>query len=80
MSGVRATILAHSAFAGAAIGLVASVLAVGVATIAAQLLPLPDALARLMARRGATLALACITACVLAGAVLGWLEGRLKLR
>lgn len=78
--GVRASILLHSAASGAAIGLVLSLLVVGVLTIATQLLPLPAHLARVLERRGWALALAGVVACVAAGAVLGWLEGRLKLR
>lgn len=78
MSAVRTGILLHSALAGAAIGLVAALLALGVVTIAVHLLPLPAGAARLLERRGPTLALACIAASVLVGATLGWLEGRLK--
>lgn len=80
MSDVRTSILTHSALAGAAIGLVMSLLAVGAVTIAAQLLPLPAGAMRLLDRRGLVLALSCIAACIAVGAVLGWLEGRLKLR
>lgn len=78
--GIRMSILAHSALAGAVIGLVTAVLAVGVATIAVNLLPLPTKLARVLAHRGVVIALACVALCVGSGAVLGWLEGKLKVR
>ena len=74
MSGQR------SAASGAVLGLVCALLVVGAGTIAASVLPLPAGLARFVDRRGVPLALAVLLVTTCVGALLGYLEGRLKVR
>jgi len=74
---MRTGILLHSALSGAVMGLI-----VGAVAFAAGLaiwLLLPEDGARFLAR-GRTLAIVvCFVLLPLAGAVVGWMEGRLKL-
>lgn len=75
---MRAAIVLWSAVSGLVLGLFAGLLLLGALTIAAQLLP-----ARvdwLIERLRAPVLLACLVLLPAAGAVLGLLEGRLKLR
>ena len=76
---MRASILWWSAAGGAVIGLLAGL---GLVAVGALLLPalLPGSATRAMARHAWWLSALAVLAPVLAGAVLGYLEGRLKLR
>ena len=75
---MRASILWWSAAGGAVIGLLAGLALV---TLGALLLPavVPEATTRTLARHAWWLSALALVAPVVAGAVLGYLEGRLKL-
>lgn len=75
---MRASILAWSAVSGAVIGAIAALLLVGAGAIAAAVLPLPVGVAREIGRRGVQLSIALIVLFTAIGAVLGYLEGKLK--
>ena len=75
---MRTSILAWSAASGAVIGAVVALLLVGAGTVAAAVLPLPVGVAREIGRRGVQLSIALIVLFTAVGAVLGYLEGRLK--
>ncbi|HYD51615.1 MAG TPA: hypothetical protein VEA99_03265 [Gemmatimonadaceae bacterium] len=77
---MRSSVLLHSALAGAVMAGVVGLLLVGAATVVAVVAPFPPSVARLVDRRGVALAVTTIAFFLLAGAVLGYLEGRLKLR
>jgi hypothetical protein len=77
---MRGGVLLHSALSGAVMAGIVALLLVGAATILAAALPLPAALARLLDRRGVVVAVATVILFLAAGALLGYLEGRLKLR
>lgn len=74
---MRTQVLAWSAFGGAVVGLIGAALLVG-AGILLQLL-LPGAAARWLARAAPVAIPLVALLCAAAGAVLGYLEGRLKL-
>ena len=74
---MRATILLQSALGGAFVGLLVAVLLVGAGALVQ--LVLPDGPARALGRAAPVAAPVVAGLCVAAGAVLGWLEGRLKL-
>ena len=75
---MRASILAWSAASGAAIGAIVALLLVGAGAIATAVLPLPESVAREIGRRGVQLSIALIALGIAVGAVLGYLEGRMK--
>ena len=75
---MRASILAWSAVSGAVIGAIAALLLVGAGAIAAAVLPLPVGVAREIGRRGVQASIALIVLFTAIGAVLGYLEGKLK--
>jgi hypothetical protein len=77
---VRTSIVAWSAASGAVIGAIAALLLVGAGAIAAAVLPLPAGVAREIGRRGVQLSIALLVLFTAVGAVLGYLEGRLKVR
>ena len=77
---MRTSVLLHSALSGAVMAGIVGLLVIGVATIVAATVALPGPLGRLLDRRGLALAVIALLAFALAGAVLGYLEGRLKLR
>jgi hypothetical protein len=74
---MRASILAWSAFSGLVLGLLCGVAVLAV--LVAGLEVLAPGLARATERWRPTLLVVCLVVLPLAGAVLGWLEGRLKL-
>ena len=74
---MRLTILAWSTAGGAFVGLLAAVLLVGAGVLLHLLLP--PGLARPVARAAPVAVPAVAALCVVAGAVLGYLEGRSKL-
>ena len=77
MSDVRTSILVQSALSGAVMGLVAGAVIFGAAIAIAMLLP--ESAERWIARARLAGILLCFILFPLAGALLGWLEGRLKL-
>ena len=77
---MRTSILAWSAASGAVIGAIIALLLVGAGAIAAAVLPLPVGVAREIGRRGVQLSIVLIVLFTAIGAVLGYLEGRLKVR
>lgn len=77
---MRGTILGWSTLSGALVAGILATLAVGAVAVLSSALTLPTPLARLLDRRGHTLALAVIAIALLIGAALGYLEGRLKLK
>ena len=74
---MRAQILLWSAVGGAVVGAIAAALLVGAGAVLHLLLP--AAPGRLLARAAPVAVPVLTVICVLAGAVLGYLEGRLKL-
>lgn len=72
----RMSVLLWSALSGAVMGLIGGALLLGVATIAASVLPVP---ARLVERVRLPLVVVCLVAVPAVMAVLGWLEGQAKL-
>jgi hypothetical protein len=75
---VRATILGWSTVSGIVLGLIAGLLLFSVLIIGGELLS--SFIPRLAGRARVAAALLSFVALPLAGAVLGWLEGRLKLQ
>jgi hypothetical protein len=75
---VRATILGWSTASGLVLGLIAGLLLFAVAVVSGELLG--GMIPRLAGRARAALAIFSFVLVPLAGAMLGWLEGRLKLR
>lgn len=75
---MRATILVWSAISGLVLGLIAGVMLFAVLVLGGELLS--AWVPRLAGRARLAMALLSFVALPLAGAVLGWLEGRLKLR
>ena len=73
----RSTILLQSALSGAVIGLIAG--AVMFAGALAIWMILPESAARTLARGRVAGMVICFVVLPLAGAAVGWLEGRLKL-
>ena len=74
---MRSSILIQSALGGAFVGLLAAVVLVAAGALL-QLL-LPDGAARALGRLAPVVVPVVAALCVAGGAVLGWLEGRLKL-
>ena len=78
---MRASVLLWSTASGLILGLLCGVLALAVLVAGSELLaPAVPRLAALAARARTAVAVVCLVALPLAGAVLGFLEGRLKLR
>jgi len=75
---VRATILGWSTVSGIVLGLIAGVMLFAVLVIGGELLS--GVIPRLTGRARVAAALLSFVVLPVAGAVLGWLEGRLKLR
>ncbi len=75
---MRASILAWSAASGLIVGLFAGLLLLGVLALVAVLLP--AGLARLVERLRTPALVLCLVVVPVLGAVLGYIEGRLKLR
>jgi len=75
---VRATILGWSAVSGLVLGLIAGLLLFALAVVSGELLA--GVIPRLAGRARVALAILSFVLLPLAGAALGWLEGRLKLR
>jgi len=75
---MRATILAWSAISGLVLGLLAGVMLFAVLVIGGELAP--AWVPRLAGRARLVAAVVSFAVLPLAGAVLGWLEGRLKLQ
>jgi len=75
---VKATILGWSAASGLVLGLIAGLLLFALAVVGGELLV--GIVPRLAGRTRAALAIFSFVLLPLAGAVLGWLEGRLKLQ
>ena len=75
---MKATILGWSAASGLVLGLIAGLLLFALAVVGGELLV--GIVARLAGRTRAALAIFSFVLLPLAGAVLGWLEGRLKLQ
>jgi hypothetical protein len=75
---VRATILGWSTVSGIVLGLIAGVMLFAVLVIGGELLS--GVIPRLAGRARVAAALLSFVVLPVAGAVLGWLEGRLKLR
>ena len=73
---VQRTILVESALSGFVMGLVVGVLAFGALAIVAGVLP--EAAARWVERLRMPAIALCLVVVPLAGAALGWMEGRLK--
>ena len=73
---MRSTILGWSAISGLVLGLFAGTLLFAVLVLGGELLPVP----RLAGRARVAAAIFSFLFLPVAGAVLGWLEGRLKLR
>jgi len=74
---VRATILGWSAVSGLVLGLIAGTLVFALLVVGGELLPIVP---RLGGKARVAAALIAFVILPLAGTVLGWLEGRLKLR
>lgn len=74
---MRATILGWSAFSGLALGAIAGTLLFAVLLLGGELLP---GVPRLAGRARVVAAVFSFVVLPLAATVLGWLEGRLKLR
>ena len=75
---MRATILGWSAVSGLVLGLIAGLLLFALAVVSGELLA--GVMPRLAGRARVALAIFSFVLLPLAGTVLGWLEGRLKLR
>ena len=75
---MKATVLGWSAASGLVLGLIAGLLLFAMAVVGGELLV--GILPRLAGRTRAALAIFSFVLLPLAGAVLGWLEGRLKLQ
>jgi hypothetical protein len=75
---VKATILGWSAASGLLLGLIAGLLLFALAVVGGELLA--GMVPRFAGRARAALAIFSFVLLPLAGAVLGWLEGRLKLQ
>ena len=75
---VRATVLAWSTVSGLVVGVLAGAVLFGVLVVGAALLP--STMARLADRLRAPALVFCFLVIPVLGAVLGYLEGRLKLR
>jgi hypothetical protein len=75
---VKATILGWSAASGLVLGLIAGLLLFALAVVGGELLV--GIVPRLAGRTRAAFAIFSFVLLPLAGAVLGWLEGRLKLQ
>jgi hypothetical protein len=75
---VRATILGWSAASGLVLGLIVGLLVFSLVLVSGELLA--GMIPRLAGRARAALAVFSFVLLPLAGTVLGWLEGRLKLR
>lgn len=75
---MKATILGWSAASGLVLGLIAGLLLFAMAVVGGELLV--GILPRLAGRTRAALAIFSFVLLPLAGAALGWLEGRLKLQ
>ena len=75
---MRATILVWSTISGALLGLFAGVMAFAVVVIGAELAS--GLIPRLGSRGRLVVGILSFVVLPLAGAILGWLEGRLKLR
>lgn len=75
---MKATILGWSAASGLVLGLIAGLLLFALAVVGGELLV--GIVPRLAGRTRAALAIFSFVLLPLAGAVLGWLEGRLKLQ
>ena len=75
---MRATILGWSAVSGLVLGLIAGLLVFALAVVSGELLA--GVVQRLAGRARTALAIFSFVLVPLAGTVLGWLEGRLKLR
>jgi hypothetical protein len=74
---VRSSILLHSALAGLAIGLLGGLMLLSLLAVGSEILPAE--LARRSARLRAPVLALCLGLIPFLGAVIGWLEGRLKL-
>ena len=74
---MRATILGWSAFSGLVLGAIAGILLFAIFVIGGELLPIVP---RLAGRAKVIASVLSFVILPVAGAVLGWLEGRLKLR
>ena len=75
---MKATILGWSAASGLVLGLIAGLLLFAMAIVGGELLV--GIVPRLAGRARAALAIFSLVLLPLAGAVLGWMEGRLKLQ
>jgi hypothetical protein len=75
---MRATILGWSAFSGLILGLFAGLMLFAVIVVGGELAP--NVLAKLNGRVRVIASVFSFVVLPLAGAVLGWLEGRLKLQ
>jgi len=75
---MRATILGWSAFSGLILGLFAGLMLFALVVIGGELAP--NVLARLNGRVRVVVSIFSFVVLPVAGAVLGWLEGRLKLQ
>lgn len=75
---MRTTILVESTVSGVVIGVVLGVVALSIATVVAGVLP--AGAARWIERLRTPAIVVCLVVLPLIGAVLGYLEGRLKLR
>ena len=75
---MKATILGWSAFSGLVLGLIAGLLLFALAVVGGELLS--GIVPRLAGRARTGLAIFSFVFLPLAGTVLGWLEGRLKLQ
>ena len=75
---MRATILGWSAVSGVVLGFILGVLVFAVVVVGGELLP--GAIPRLAGRARTLTLLFSFVALPAAGALLGWLEGRLKLQ
>jgi hypothetical protein len=75
---VKATILGWSAASGLVLGLIAGLLLFALAVVGGELLA--GVVPRVAGRARAVLVIFSFVVLPLAGTVLGWLEGRLKLR
>lgn len=75
---MRATILAWSTVSGLVLGLMAGTMAFGVVVLGAELTS--GAIPRLAGRARVAVVVFTFLLLPLAGAMVGWLEGRLKLR
>ena len=75
---MRATILAWSAVSGLILGLFAGTLLFATLLLGGELVP--SLVPRLLGRARAVVAVISFAIIPIAGAILGWLEGRLKLQ